>query len=64
MDRKKEITVMEIVRKLIQQPLEGLLYDLDLMPEQCITISSNMKRLTIEELYKQNKAYTEQSKAG
>lgn len=34
------------------QPLEGLLYDLDLLPEQCKNDSMNMKRLVIENLHK------------
>ncbi len=59
-----EKLISEGIREAVQQPLEGLLYDLDLMPEQCKTLINNLRRLVVEELYKQNKAYTEQSKAG
>lgn len=34
------------------QPLEGLLYDLDLMPEQCRSFKTNITRIIIEILHK------------
>jgi len=41
----------KIIRaSVIEQPLEGLLYDLDLMPEQCRSTTANMRRIAIEEL--------------
>ncbi len=44
----------KIIRaSVIEQPLEGLLYDLDLMPEQCRSTTANMKRIAIEELRKE-----------
>ena len=44
----------KIIRaSVIEQPLEGLLYDLDLMPEQCRSARANIRRITIEELRKE-----------
>ena len=41
-----------ITDDIIKQPIEGILYDLDLMPEQCKSDASNIKRLVIRKLYK------------
>ena len=35
---------------VVEQPLEGLLYDLDLTPEQCLSDVANMGRISIEVL--------------
>ena len=37
-------------KSIINQPIEGLLYDLDLMPEQCKSSHSNVARLVITRL--------------
>ena len=42
---------------VIEQPLEGLLYDLDLLPEQCRNATANMRRITVEELRKEIELY-------
>lgn len=42
----------EKIFPIIDQPLEGLLYDLDLLPEQCRTEINNIRRLAVEGLYK------------
>ncbi len=34
------------------QPLEGLLYDLDLLPEQCKSYRTDITRVIIETLHK------------
>ena len=46
MDKAEKVSVVE-------QPLEGLLYDLDLMPEQCKSTIANMRRTAVEELRKE-----------
>ncbi len=44
----------KIIRaSVIEQPLEGLLYDLDLMPEECRNTTANMRRVAIEVLRKE-----------
>ncbi len=44
----------KIIRaSIIEQPLERLLYDLDLMPEQCKSTIANMRRTVVEELRKE-----------
>ena len=43
----------EVVDSIIDQPIEGLLYDLDLLPEQCISDRSNMTRIVIEKQRKE-----------
>ncbi len=48
MDEKKWLKKVEY--SIINQPLEGLLYDLDLMPEQCKSNFSNIVRLGITTL--------------
>ncbi len=55
----KELTEeeIELVDKNISQPLEGLLYDLDLMPEQIKTDINNLRRIVIERLYEKLKTY-------
>ena len=37
-------------KSIINQPIEGLLYDLDLMPEQCKSSHSNIIRLVVIKL--------------
>ena len=39
---------MQIRASIVEQPLEGLLYDLDLMPEQCKSGTANIRRITVE----------------
>ncbi|HDY86967.1 MAG TPA: hypothetical protein ENH82_02495 [bacterium] len=46
MDKAEKVSIIE-------QPLEGLLYDLDLMPEQCKSTIANMRRTAVEELRKE-----------
>ena len=41
---------MQLRAGIIKQPLEGLLYDLDLMPEQCKSDVANMRRVAVEVL--------------
>ena len=43
----------KLAKGMIGQPIKGLLYDLDLMPEQCVSWTANAARLVIEILYKQ-----------
>lgn len=44
----------KIIRaSVIEQPLEGLLYDLDLLPEQCKNVIANFRRIAIEVLLKE-----------
>ncbi|KKL63073.1 hypothetical protein LCGC14_2178760 [marine sediment metagenome] len=53
---KLEIALQEesqLLDAILKQPLEGLLYDLDLMPEQCRNATANMRRITVEELRKE-----------
>ena len=38
---------------LISQPIDGLLYDLDLMPAQCRTVVNSVRSEVISELKKQ-----------
>ena len=38
----------KIVDVMISQPMEGLLYDLDLLPEQCGNDRMNMRRIVVE----------------
>lgn len=42
---------IKLVDKAISQPLEGLLYDLDLMPEQIKYGINDLRRIVIERLY-------------
>ena len=44
---------MQLRAGIIKQPLEGLLYDLDLMPEQCKSGIANLRRIAVEELRKE-----------
>lgn len=37
--------------KLFDQPIDGLLYDLDLLPEQCDTTWKSTIRIVIEKLH-------------
>ena len=41
---------MQLRAGIIKQPLEGLLYDLDLMSEQCKSDVANMRRVAVEVL--------------
>lgn len=41
------------IKKAIEQPLEGLLYDLDLMPEQCKTFINELRSGVVECQYKE-----------
>ncbi len=41
------------IKEYIKQPLEGLLYDLDLLPEQCKTIINELRNVVIECQYKE-----------
>ena len=41
------------ILKCISQPLEGLLYDLDLLPEQCRTGINSMRRIVVEQQRKE-----------
>ena len=50
-----ELNHKKMIQEIVKQPLEGLLYDLDLLPEQCKAWINNDRRLVIEELYKQKK---------
>jgi len=38
----------KIVDVMISQPMEGLLYDLDLLPEQCGNDRMNMRRIVVK----------------
>ena len=51
----EKLRIAKRMQNLIQQPLDGLLYDLDLMPEQCKKTINTIRRLVIEELYKLKK---------
>ncbi len=42
---------------VVEQKLEGLLYDLDLMPEQCRNATTNMRRIAVEVLRDEIKLY-------
>ncbi len=44
---------MQLRAGIIKQPLEGLLYDLDLMPEQCKSGIANLRRIAVEKLCKE-----------
>ncbi len=48
--------LLEVVKEIIEQPLEGLLYDLDLLPEQCRDGWKDLVRTVVEELYKRKEA--------
>ena len=53
---KSEIALqeeMQLRASVVEQPLEGLLYDLDLMPEQCKSGTANIRRIAIEVLRKE-----------
>ncbi len=41
-----------LIDENLDQPIEGLLYNLDLMPEQCKSDTNNLRRLVIEKLHK------------
>ena len=44
----------EIIRTtILKQPLEGLLYDLGLMPEECKSEIANRRKITVEVLRKE-----------
>ncbi len=45
--------LIKYAQTLIQQPLEGLLYDMDLLPEQRKMKLNDMRGFIVEELYKQ-----------
>ena len=49
----KELTKdkIRVADKIIDQPIEGLLYDLDLLPEQCKNRTNSYRRIVIERLY-------------
>lgn len=44
---------LEGIKKAIKQPLEGLLYDLDLMPEQCKTPINELRSGVVECQYEE-----------
>jgi len=44
----EEEKLEKIVGVMINQPMEGLLYDLDLLPEQCGNDRMNMRRIVVE----------------
>lgn len=44
---------MQLRVAILKQPLEGLLYDLDLMPEQCKGGIANIRKITVEVLRKE-----------
>ena len=48
MDEKEWLEKAE--KSISDQPIEGLLYDLDLMPEQCKSSHSNITRLVVTRL--------------
>lgn len=63
MEQTKKMDRLEGIKKAIKQPLEGLLYDLDLMPEQCKTPINELRSSVVECQYKEierlRKAYRE-----
>ncbi len=56
METFQEIELAEFIAKVVRQQIEGLLYDLDLLPEQIKTQINDRRRLVVEELHKQNQA--------
>lgn len=60
MDNRLE-ELQKIASDIVKQPLEGLLYDLDLLPEQCRNDTNNMKRIIVENLHKKIEQLTNEN---